>query len=517
MRKTIQILFILLTGGVPPAVFSQDLHVYYDAQTEKIRYVSEGNEIYKPKIRKGNNIFLHVENYNNYLYDLEVKVDNEPVDIVNGNQNGTNFFASSPLSSFNGFFGLLNSGIGAGFENLSDLDFGGPGFGEKEEGRQQVDLAKQQFDKVAREMVQTETQLRTIQHGIQNYKDALEVKHLVLEEVQKLKYNPTLKPEQIKKMSLEYLEKGLEIKPEENINLVKLISQNNQRGHLIEKLDLLEKGHRNYKQQIKKMGSVSALLEGFGFADNDFLKFQKTVDEVLENAQAAEQNLPAQKKELKTLISEAQKGDLELLTAMRYEYESVSSNTFNHTYRAEATGDLAAFKLEFKLKDSLEYTRAKKQINVAPIKIPVFGNIKINTSIGVSFGQFFERPQSYFVRNAQIQADDLDSFLPMLTSFFHFYSQSPKSTSVGGTLGIGIPLSGPNGFQSATFFVGPSLILGKGQRVVFTTGIMGGRVERPAQGYSVGDTFSSEADAVPTHHPYEAGVFLGLSFNLSGG
>jgi hypothetical protein len=45
---------------------------------------------------------------------------------------------------------------------------------------------------------------------------------------------------------------------------------------------------------------------------------------------------------------------------------------------------------------------------------------------------------------------------------------------------------------------------------------MGGKVEQLDQGYEVGDSFSSDADILPVHYPYELGMFIGLSFNLAG-
>jgi hypothetical protein len=499
-----------------PSIFSQDLHIHYDASSEKIQYIFDGQETSEPRVKKGKVIFLHIENYNNYLYDVEVKADNEALDVVSSNQSVASILSPSSFSpmGLSSFFGGFNSGAGDGFDNLDDIDFDGPGFGEKGEAWQQVSMLKQKFDKVAREMVQTENQLNKVQKGIQKYKEGQEIKHMVLEEVNKIKYNPTLTTEQIKKLTEEYLQKGLEVSSVEEVSLTKLIDQNNQQAHLVEKMDQLEKGHRNYKQKVKEIGGISELLGGFGFADIEFTEFQKTAMDIYENSVVVEKNVAENKEELKKLIQTAKKGELEMLTSMRYEYEAISVNDFSHTYRTEATNDITSLELEFTLKDSLEYTGAKRLIRVSPIKVPVFGGLKINTSVGLSFGQFFDKPQSYFLREDKIQAQSQDSFLPMLTSFFHFYSQAPKSTSLGGALGIGFPLNGADGFQTITFFLGPSLIFGKGQRIVLTGGIMGGRVERLSQGFEVGDSFTSEADIVPVHHPYELGIFLGLSFNL---
>lgn len=519
MSKTIQATLILFLGYSAPSLLSQDLHIHYDAFTENLRYVYEGQEINTPKAKKGYEIYLHIENYNNYLYDLEVSVDDEIIEIFNSNQSVGSSLMNTPFSqmSISSFFGGLNSGAGDGFDELDGVDFEGPGFAESNQQWAQVNMLKQKFDRLTREMVQTENQLRSVQKGIQEYKDAQEVKHMVLEEVQKIKYNPALSPEQIKKLTTEYLKKGLEAKSVEEIDLDKILSLSDQKRHLIDKLEALEKGHRIYKKQVGNLTGISALLGGFGFADSEFVQFKETANEILENSKEIEQNLDSNKVELKMLINNAQKSDLTTLTQMRYEFEAMEANNFSHTYRTEARGDITTLELEFTLKDSLGYTGAKRKIRATPIKVPVYGGLKINTSVGVSFAQFFNKPQSYFLRDSKIQGQDQDSFFPTLTSFFHFYSQSSSNTSVGGALGVGIPLNGGGeGFQSVSFFLGPSLIFGQGQRIVLTGGIMGGKVEQLDQGYEVGDSFSSDADILPVHYPYELGMFIGLSFNLAG-
>ena len=97
--------------------------------------------------------------------------------------------------------------------------------------------------------------------------------------------------------------------------------------------------------------------------------------------------------------------------------------------------------------------------------------------------------------------------------FFHFYAQSKGQVSLGGAFGLGISIGGETaGLQ--TYFFGPSVIMGKGQRIVFSTGLMGGKVDRLAQGYQVGDAYDEVI--VPTKSIYELGYFLGVSFNLIG-
>ncbi len=52
---------------------AQDLHIYYDAFKDSVYFTRQGKPIERPIVRKGDNVVLHVSNYNNYLYDIQVK------------------------------------------------------------------------------------------------------------------------------------------------------------------------------------------------------------------------------------------------------------------------------------------------------------------------------------------------------------------------------------------------------------------------------------------------------------
>jgi hypothetical protein len=154
-----------------------------------------------------------------------------------------------------------------------------------------------------------------------------------------------------------------------------------------------------------------------------------------------------------------------------------------------------------------------KPLKLDPIHVSVYGGLKINASIGISFASYFERPQSYFVREGRIRADDLDPFTPVITSFVHFYPQGRRQVALGGTFGLGIGIGGEgSGLQN--YMLGPSLILGRGQRIVFSGGLMTGKVNRLGKGYQVGDAY--DGTELPDKSIYEMGAFFGISFNLFG-
>lgn len=509
MKKTRQFFLIIATFCAMQSLFSQDLHIHYDAQTEEIKYLIGGQEVRQPKVKKGSNVFLHIDNYNNYLYDVEIEVNDKMYEIGDNSQNLLGALSPGGIS-LSSFFGNMDSGI----ENGGDEEFGGFGFGDNSAAWQEINQLKVKFDNLAIEMGRTESQLRAIQQSVQEYQTAQEIKNLVVEEVRKIKYNPSFNPEQIKKLTTAYLKKGLEVNSITELDLDVLLTRNDQKTHLGEKLSALKNAHQKYSEQTKSLAAISVLLNEYSMSDEDFIQFKYTIDEIYNKAQVIENNANNQEVELEELLEQAKSGNMDVLTAMHYEYEAIANNKFSHVYRTEANSDLTELKLTFQRKDSLGFSGAKEEITVAPIRVPVFGGIKISTSVGISFGQYFERPQSYFIRDATILGEDKDSFYPILSSFFHFYSQSAGNTNFGGAFGIGVPLTGADGIQSAVFFLGPSVIFGKEQRFAFTAGLMGGKVEGLSQGYEVGDVVGYDVLAVPLKYPYELGAFLGLSFNL---
>ena len=50
----------------------------------------------------------------------------------------------------------------------------------------------------------------------------------------------------------------------------------------------------------------------------------------------------------------------------------------------------------------------------------------------------------------------------------------------------------------ADFFAGPSVIIGKGDRIVLSAGVMGGRGEMVGQGGEIGDSYFSASRRLPS-------------------
>ncbi|HQU60864.1 MAG TPA: hypothetical protein PLU64_16775, partial [Saprospiraceae bacterium] len=348
--------------------------------------------------------------------------------------------------------------------------------------------------------------------AIQKTIESQKIKTIAADEVQKLKFNPRIPPHRIKELSTQYLETILGTEKAEEISLSSLVDKAETPEKLAEKVQQYEKYTDTLAQELDRMAAVkSALIELQ--VDSQFVKSVSSYHD--ESSQRLAQYRQVAQSAAKELPN-AKPLDVSELVALRYELEELEANNFTHTYRTTAQGSLMHFDLTLDPIDSAKILGVSQR-ELPSIDVPVAGNIKIGASFGVSFGSFFDQQQSYFLRDSVIVAEDKDRFLPIITSFIHFYPQSAGNLSVGGAFGLGISLGDGGGLQSASFFVGPSLIFGQNESLTLSGGLMGGKVERLGKGYKLGDSFISEADVVPTRSVYELGYFLGISFNFLSG
>lgn len=512
MKNYTQLTLIVLFGLILPIFsFSQDLKIVYDAETGSMNYFQNGEKINKPIIKKGGLILFKIENYNNYLYDVDFQETHETFKVAQG---------SGLLGGVEGLGSLeniLNPIIG-----FSDNDTDGVvNYYDSEPKTIANDLSERQ-----RRIIQLEADASQKLNTVEYLEEALEKRQLevvkieeqrelrgiALDEVDKIKYHPKIPPSKIKTYSKAFFEKVFDVSDINSISLSTILEKKSDKEELNKLHSDAVSNHNKYDKNIEELKYIATELESLNAMSSSPFKIQQKVL----SAAGVSGNMTALELNIQNLLSATTDDDLQHLMKIWYEYEAISSNEFSTSFRAQGAGDLVNLNIKMLLKDSLTYTGAQRMIQLAPIKVPVYGGIKINASVGVNFGQYLASPQTYFLKDSIIVGQNGDSFLPFITSFVHFYPQGRKSVSLGGSLGIGIPLSGAeSGFQSTTFFLGPSLFFGNSERLVLNFGLMGGKVSRLSRGYETGDYFDNDEDFLPLQSRYELGFFAGLSFNIS--
>jgi len=512
MRNYTLLTLIFLFGLILPFTsYSQDLKIVYNAENGSMQYFQNGEKINKPIIKKGGLIVFKIENYNNYLYDVDFQESHETFRVAQGSGLLGGVEGLSVENLLQPFIGVPNEIVDAnsGFYAPPESAVVEENLSERQKRINELELeASQKLNAVQ----YLEEALVARELEVVKIEEQRELKSIALEEVDKIKYHPKIPPSKIKTYSKAFFEKVLDVSNINSVSLSSIMEKKSDKEELNELLSNAVSSHNNYDKNIDELKYIASELESLNAMSSSPFKIQQKVL----SAPGISGKMTALELNVQNLLAATTDDNLQHLMNIWYEYEAISSNEFSTSFRAQGAGDLVNLDVKMLLKDSLSYTGAQSMIQLAPIKIPVYGGIKINASVGVNFGQYFNKPQTYFLKDSTIVGEDGDSFLPFITSFVHFYPQGRKSVSLGGSLGIGIPLSGEeSGFQSTTFFLGPSLFFGTGERLIVNFGLMGGKVNSLSRGYEVGDHFVGDESFIPVQSLYELGFFAGLSFNIS--
>jgi len=155
------------------------------------------------------------------------------------------------------------------------------------------------------------------------------------------------------------------------------------------------------------------------------------------------------------------------------------------------------------------------------IKLPVRQGVLFGSSAGFSMSALFDEASEYTKVNSiatgdstVILADALGSFSPVVSTFFHFHLDGPALVKIGGQVGLGVSLADKT---SLHLFAGPSVIIGRKQRMAVNMGLSATQVKRLRSSLSVGvpisnDTLAAIDDIVVPE--YSFGWFAGLSFMI---
>jgi hypothetical protein len=525
------LLFTLALLVTISALSAQDLHIFYNLETQTPRYVIDSQEVKRPYVRRGANVILHIENYNNYLYDVVIEQENReirlPANVAPSSlsnifpilgKNSTDFLPPPVSSGSRGLSGLIDSNGTGGSRgsNLPTSFSADSDLTPREE--KQINEALKKFDAGVTKMETIAKNMTIKRQAVQALVESHQVNAFLMQEIDNIKYDPALKPAQIKRMTRAYMCKALNIKNDTAIvfDLDSLFRKGNTRAQLVQMLEEVKTEHDVYRNEQAKLNAIKEELS------TDFGKKFRVSTLVVEPVVASYDVVANRETEISNLennllqwITTIPDVDFGKLAAVWRQYEALLGNSFTKNHSSLAQSDDMVFNIRF----TPNQTGASRQVpalQLSPIQVPVAGGFKVNASVGVAFGQLFDQPLSYFVRDSIIRTEAQDRFLPLIASFFHFYGQSKGTVSFGGNFGIGLPITGDSG-QGASFFLGPSLIIGRGERLVLNGGFLGTRVTRLAQGFAEGDRFRSQVNNVPTKNVYELGYFLGLSFNVLGG
>ena len=498
---------------------AQDLHIYYDMHKDTVWYMHNDKPISAPKVHKNGNIFLHVSEYNNYRYDINVVLDltqktslvNDAAAIESGGS-GADGGAPSVLGMLGqmaipGFDMAFGSGPGGMFESL----LGGA------RGGQEVARLKMAHQ-LEMEMVQLESEINTVLDDVKTTVNMLAVSALIDGKIDELIYSSSMPPSEAKSLAMQYYRLMFGIEGNE-LDLKTALDWNARTEQLFSQARKLNLLSIKWRSKSTELEQHVRQLERIEFDDPKYVEAVSSLSNTSEQAFYIQNTIDS----LYT-ATQRMKGALNTLSPqkladLQQRFTELQSNSFQHHETFYPIGDAMDLVFTVTLSDSM--LRRKGLEDAAPVRVRTFrihsyGGIKIAPGAGVSFAQYLERPQTFSTRDDVIVANDADRFLPAVSSMLHFYSNNGKNFAMGGTFGVGLPLLSSNTDPSLLFMLGPCAVIGQNQRIVVSGGFLGGKTSRLANGYQIGDAFDGASAEIPTSTKYEFGYYWSLSFNISG-
>ncbi len=506
--NTIKLFFIfcLVSIGCLNAQDNTGLTIEYNLFSDNIVYKMNGEIITKPYVKKNENITVIVREFNPYITKAVVAVDQISYNQSSGSLNPTEF--SVGASDEFSFMGNLLGGLSMGADVASEYDYlpGSRGASSKD-----VMESKNTFNNLTSKLAQVESKLNQSYNKLVLFEQAQKSRNLAVTDIAKLKTNANIKPSRVKELIEEEIQYAFAKQKHEKIGIDDLIDEMKKEEEIKSSVKNYENAQTDYKALASEWGRFSTSLKIINGSDDDQLKYiygatDSIVDEMKQNVDHFKtvnisDNLNYVAEDHQAAMSE-----------LRQVYEELQNNSFTYTFPPiQAEGDQVVVEVSFSKRNETDMFENYKNLKQT---IPVSGGYKITGGIGLAFGAFSKPTYQYSVIDNRIVADEKDEFIPVIASFAHFYKQSLSSVNIGGSFGVGLPILGGNTIQSASFFMGPTLLIGQSQRLLITGGIMGAKVERLSSGFQAGDIFDGFTEILPLTQKYELGYFVAVSFNV---
>ena len=510
--KIYSIIFALVISTTLVGQNTSGLVLEYNLYTDEVVYTKNNIVIPTPYVEVNENIKVVIKEFNPYIQRATINIDK-----INYNQSSNEFAAQSMGggSSMDGIAGLLG-----GFSMGGDV---GNVFGDIPGSRgvssQEMMQLKAEFTNLTAELENVESKLNSAHHKIKLFQKVEKSKTLALTDITALKTNENIRPSRIKELITEEINYAFAKADNEEIDINDLVDEMEKEKDFKESLTTYAQAKDEYQQISKKW---SSFLFGLKLLSGDNGDLEDTQDLQLEFIQNSSDSIvdvindnvrKFDKLQIDTLADfydEDQNN--QSMAQLRQVYEEMQGNNFSYSFAPiQAEGDEVTIEISVSKKNEIgSYDSYKTLIQT----VQVSGGWKISGGVGLCFGGFKNPTFKYSVSDGVIIGDRQDAFIPIVASFAHFYKNTYKSFNLGGSFGIGLPILGGNSITSASFFLGPTAIVGKKQRFLLTTGLMGAKADRLSDLYKVGDSFDNPAELLPINQRYELGFFIGISFNV---
>ena len=477
----------------------------YDLFNNQVTYLRDGQKINTPQLTQGENLYITIKEFNPYVMNAQVEVNK------GNSQSSFNYNSFGNEGESQNFSGIANlfGGLSLG-NNIQEVFQNIPG----SRGASSVEIAqaKQKFNLMIESLSNIERDINSAQSQIKKIEKVESSRALALNDIHDLKTNSHIRPSRLKELIEEEIYHAFAKNKGDQIDIEDLIDDDKLRLSLEKAVANYNAGRAEYLDLSKDWDTFNNSLQLLELINEDlqFDFIKSTTDSI---AQQLQSNVNSKfSSPLIANYNEQANISTKDLAQLRRTLEEIQSDIFIYKHPpVQANGENVNVSINIKLNENNEgYVDYKNLVQ----NIPVSGSWKITGGLGLAFGVLQDESYSYSTRNSIIVAEENDQFIPMITSFAHIYRQSPSAIKLGGSFGVGFPLSGGSGLSSASFFLGPTIVIGKNQKFLLTGGIMGSKVERLGAGLKVGDMLEVLSGEIPIKSNYELGYFIGISYDL---
>ncbi|MGB0850543.1 MAG: hypothetical protein ACPGTP_04805 [Bacteroidia bacterium] len=204
---------------------------------------------------------------------------------------------------------------------------------------------------------------------------------------------------------------------------------------------------------------------------------------------------------------------VQYLDVLELTYQSIVNTSYTYNTSEMANGDKLSMDITiFKIPVEGDDASSATEVKTKSLDITVKGDLKINSSVGLSF-PFYANNVSYINKDSVITEVDGENYTPNISAYINFYPYSGKIGQLGGTFGVGVPISSTS--RNFNFLFGGSAILGTKNKVVLHAGATLGQVKKLDNALVTGDYLQNSYDEVPTISSYNWGGFVGISFSIA--
>lgn len=484
------------------------LVVDYNLYDNVITYTLDGRVVDEPSVKKGQNIYVQISEFN--PYSLTASVSSEQLSYSQSSVPGelsSGGAGSSLLSGVGSLFGGLNMG-----SSLTSAYSGIPG--SRGASDLQVMEAQSRFESLTASLSAVEQEMAVTVDKINRFKQAESSISLAASDIESLKSNPHLRPSRMKEIIEEEIKYAFAKSDSEGIALLDVLDGQTRAADLQNTIKTYQQQKTAYaalSQEWKELASSVQLLASLT-EDARFSYIVQASDSV-QTIMSRKIGQSSEQFDSITVNQAYIEQSRDQLAKLRQVYEELQGDIFTYKFPPlQAENDEIVVDISVsRLATSTAPTTAFKQLTQ---RIPVYGGWKVTAGIGLAFNVLAGDNTRYSIVDDLIVGEDADQFTPAIVSFAHVYRQRASDINFAGSFGVGLPIFNGEGGQSASFYLGPTLIVGKRQKFLISAGLSGSRVVRLAGGLELGDSYTNSLNTLPTRNSYELGYFVSISYDI---